>query len=167
MARDHARLLCAVWGDKDWIDRTGEAQRLYMLLISQADISYAGVLPYRPRRWARLAKDTSLAKIRRAHSELEHHGYVVTDLSTEETAVRTFIHHDKVLRVPNVARAMVKAYRQILSPHLQDVLLSELARLHRSSTDSAENKGWEIVMLPAASGGMREDVEAALSGRDR
>lgn len=167
MARDFARLLCSVWSDSDWIERTGEAQRVYMLLVSQPDLTYAGVLPLRPRRWAQLAKDSSLAKMRRALAELEAHGFLVADTSTEEMAVRTFIRHDNVLKVPNVARAMVKAYRQILSPHLQDVVLGEIARMYENRPNGEEAKGWSVVMRPASQGGMREDVESALERWDR
>lgn len=167
MARSHARLLCQVWADGDWLERTCEAQRLYMLLVSQPDISYAGVLPYRPRRWATLAKDGSHAKIRRAHNELEAHGFIATDQSTEETAVRTFIRHDGVLKVPNVSRAMVKAYRHILSPHLRDTVLNEIARLWQLRPDDDSTRGWAVVMASIHDGGMREDVEAALARGDQ
>lgn len=167
MARDFARLLCSVWGDPDWLDRTGEAQRLYMVLVSQPDLTYAGVLPYRPRRWAQLAKDSSLTKVRRAMAELEHHGFTVTDKATEETVVRTFIRHDQVLKVPNVTRAMVRAYWQILSPHLRDVVVGEVARMWQARPDGDETRGWDVVMSPVSQGGLRESVEATLSGRDR
>lgn len=160
MARDHARLMCSVWTDGDFLSRTSEAQRLYMLLMSQADITYAGVVPYRPRRWARLSKDGSITKIRRAHAELEHHGYIVTDTATEETVVRTFICHDRVLKVPNVARAMVKAYRQILSAHLRDVVLHEVVRIRANEPDEYPPASWSMVLAPAREGGMGEDIEA-------
>lgn len=166
MARSHARLLCQVWADGDWLERTSEAQRLYMLLVSQPDISYAGVLPYRPRRWATLAKDGNLARIRRGLSELEAHGFIATDLSTEETAVRTFIRHDGVLKVPNVSRAMVKAYRHILSPHLRDVVLNEIARLWKTRPEGDSTRGWPVVMASIHDGGMREDIEAILQRGD-
>lgn len=160
MARDFARLLCSVWGDRDWTDRSSDAQRLYMLLISQSDITYAGTVPYRPRRWARLSKDSSITKVRRAYTELEHHGFIVTDEATEETLIRTFICHDKVLKIPNVARAMVKAYQQILSAHLRDVVLHEVARIHRNQADDYPAASWSVVLAPAHDGGMGEDVEA-------
>lgn len=167
MARDHARLRCAIWTDDDFLERTGDAQRLYMLLMSQQDITYAGVLPYRPRRWARLAKDSNLTKIRRSLGELGDHGFIALDHDTEETAVRTFIHHDGVLKVPNISRAMVKAYRHILSDHLRDVVLNEVARLWENRPEGDGAKGWPIVMAPIRDGGMREDVEAALQRGDR
>lgn len=170
MARDYAKLLCSVWADLDWKDRTSEAQRLYLLVLSQPDVTYAGVVPYRPRRWATMSKDSSLTKVRRALSELEASGYLVVDDATEEVLIRSFIRHDNPLKVPNVARSMVKAYRTILSEHLRDCILGELARMFEMAAppgDDAREKGWEAVVLkPCSEGGMYEDLLGALSGRD-
>jgi hypothetical protein len=164
MARDHARLLCSVWGDADWTTRSSEAQRLYMLLVSQPDITYAGVVPYLPRRWASLSKDSSVTRVRRSLAELSQAAYVVVDESTEELLIRSFIRHDGVLKVPNVARAMVKAYRATLSPVLRDVVVGEVARLWERDAGPDQMKGWDTVMKPSRAGGMREDIEASLNG---
>jgi hypothetical protein len=165
MAREHARLLTAVWFDEDWRNLGAEAQRVYMLAISQQDMTYAGVVPYRAKRWAELAKKTTAAGIRRAVSELESAAYVVTDEATEELLVRTFIRHDRVLAVPNVARAMVRAFRTIASHHLRDTVLAELARDYLAGDDETRDKGWTVLFLPAQKGGMREHLEAAIADR--
>jgi hypothetical protein len=163
MARDYARMLCSAWADADWTGLSVEAQRFYMMVLSQADISYAGVLAYRPRRWATLAKDSTLPRIRRAIAELEAAGYLVVDKATEEMLVRTFVKHDSILKVPNVARAMVKAYRNILSPHLRDVVLGELARLYLALPETDKPKGWTVVLADRNDGGMAEDIDEALA----
>lgn len=165
MAREHARLKTAVWSDKDWIDLTPHAQRVYVLALSQADMSYAGVVPYLPRRWAALSAKTGVPMIRKAVAELEAAGYVVVDPDTQELLVRTFIRHDRVLAVPNVARAMVTAWRAILSAHLRDVVVAELARAYLASAEDDREKGWAVLMRPAAAGGMREELDAAILDR--
>ena len=165
MARDHARLKTAIWFDEDWRNLSPEAQRVYMLALSQADMTYAGVVPWRPRRWAELAKKTTPAGIKRAVAELEGAGYVVTDDATEELLIRTFIRHDRVLGVPNVARSMVRAYRSIVSHHLRDCVLAELARDYLASDPEDRAKGWAVLHQPASEGGMREDIEAAIADR--
>jgi hypothetical protein len=172
MARDYAKLLCSAWTeDEDWRSRTGEAQRLYLLALSQPDVSYAGIVPYRPRRWATMSKDASMTKVRRGLAELEANGYVVVDADTEELLIRSFIRHDNPLKVPNMARAMVSAIRAILSYHLRDVVLSEIARLHDSTPPPGSDdrpKGWDAVVLrPRAEGGLLEDLEATLRRRDQ
>lgn len=165
MARDHARLKTAIWFDEDWRNLSPDAQRVYMLAISQQDMTYAGVVPWRPRRWAELAKKTTTAAIRRAVTELEAAGYVVTDDATEELLIRTFIRHDRVLGVPNVARSMVRAYRSIVSHHLRDCVLAELARDYLATDPETRDKGWAVLYQPAAAGGMREDLDAAIADR--
>ena len=54
MARDHARVLVSIWGDDDWRDLPAAAQRIYIVALSQPGLSYAGVTPYLPGRWANL-----------------------------------------------------------------------------------------------------------------
>ena len=44
MARDYAKLLTRIWADSDFKQLTGTAQRLYFQLISQPDMSMAGVV---------------------------------------------------------------------------------------------------------------------------
>lgn len=166
MAREHARLMTRIWFDDDWRTLSTDAQRVYLLAISQQDMSYAGVVPYRPKRWASLSKRTTVARIRSAVAELEAGGYVVVDEDTEELLVRTFIRHDRVLAVPNVARAMVRAYRAIVSDHLRDRVLGELARSYRTSTAETREKGWGVLTLPSSAGGMREDLEAAHAAQE-
>lgn len=165
MARDHARLKTAIWSDKDWIELSPHAQRAYLLAVSQADISYAGVVPYLPRRWAALSAKTTVPAVRRAVAELEAAGYVVINDDTQELLIRTFIRHDRVLAVPNVARAMVTAWRAILSAHLRDVVVAELARAYLATAEADREKGWDVLMRPAALGGMREELDAALLDR--
>lgn len=172
MARDYAKLLCSAWtADPDWSGRSSEAQRLYLLTLSQPDVSYAGVVPYRPRRWATMSKDSSLTKVRRSLTELEAHGYVVIDADTQELLIRSFIRHDNPLKVPNMARAMVNAFHAILSHHLRDVVLGELARLHEATPPPGHDdrpRGWDAVVLqPRAQGGLLEDLEETLQQRAR
>ncbi len=165
MAREYARLKTVIWSDKDWTDLSPAAQRVYLLALSQADMSYAGVVSYLPRRWAALSAKTTVPAIRRAVTELETAGYVVVNEDTQELLVRTFIRHDRVLAVPNVARAMVTAWRAILSAHLRDVVLAELARTYLTEAEEDRDKGWAVLMRPESAGGMREHLDAALLDR--
>lgn len=172
MARDYAKLLCSVWTqDPDWKGRTSEAQRIYLLALSQPDVSYVGIVPYRPRRWATMSKDSTLPKVRRAITELEANGYVVVDNATQELLIRSFVRHDYPLKVPNMTRAMVTAFRGVMSHHLQDVVLGELARLYDEAPPPGSDdrpKGWDqVVLQPRANGGLLEDLEATLDGRAR
>ena len=97
MARDHGRVLVQIWSDPEWIQLTEAAQRAYILALSQPDLSYAGVLATRYKRWSGFAANSSVTKIRRAVRELEDAGFVMVDDDTEEMWIRTFVKHDGIL----------------------------------------------------------------------
>lgn len=129
MARDHARLLSSAWGDSDWKALQSDQQRLYWLITSQPDLSLAGVANYSPRRWSQYAADTNVAGIKRTIRALVERHYLLVDENTDEVWVRSFVRHDGVLKVPNIAVGMVKAYRTIVSKRIQDAFRVELLRL--------------------------------------
>lgn len=141
MARDHARVLVSIWGDADWRELPAAAQRLYILALSQPELSYAGVVPYLPGRWSGFCSDTSQPAIRRGIATLVDRRYVVLDDSTDELFLRTFVRHDNVLRFPNVAVSMARAFRQISSPTIRSAFLEELHDL-AERPDTKDLPGW-------------------------
>jgi hypothetical protein len=144
MARDHARLLFRIWSeDDDFISLHAAAQRLYILIISQPTLSYAGVTSFTVRRWTRLAADTPAAEIRFAAQELADRRFIIIDEDTEEVFVRTYIRNDAILANPNVAIAATRAYRQISSRTIRTAWIDELKRLHAESKASGTlAKAW-------------------------
>src|SRR5699024_3338647 len=50
MARDHGRILTAIWSDDDFRRLTVGAQHLYLMLVTDPGLSYAGVTDWRPNR---------------------------------------------------------------------------------------------------------------------
>ena len=52
MARDHGRIMCSIWDDKEFLKLDAAVQRTYFLLISEPSISNAGVVMLTLRRWA-------------------------------------------------------------------------------------------------------------------
>jgi hypothetical protein len=145
MARDHARVLAAIWNNRGFTGLGAQAQRMFVVALSQPAMSYAGVVPYQPRRWATLARDTTVQTVRRHTQELAAARFVVIDEDSEELLIRTFVRHDGVLMSPNVTRAMVKSYATILSPMLRAAFLTELHRLYDATcADERYEKGWII-----------------------
>ena len=142
MARDHARLRQSVWADEEFRALPGEAQRLYFVALSQPALNYCGVVPYTIRRWARLSKDGSETKIKRAVHDLTAARYVLTDLDTEELWVRTFIKNDGLLSSPNICKAVVKAFPTIHSALLRAAFLAELHRINGGPQEEGWDKGW-------------------------
>ena len=142
MARDHARMYCSIWGDRDWRALPMTAQWLYELALTQLDLNYAGVVAYRPVAWAEFSSDATPTQVRKASKTLEAHGFVVIDTDTTEMLVRTFIKHDRVLRQPNVAINMARAARQIVSPKIRRAFDEVLVRLRDDDSPTDPMKGW-------------------------
>lgn len=127
MPRKLALVKASVWeAGSDFRNLTKDAQRLYLLLISQSQITNCGVVPWMPTRWARMAADETLTSIERTMGELEQERYVIVDREAGEVLVRTFVRHDKVLEKPQLLQA---AQREFLTIESADIR-QELRRQH-------------------------------------
>jgi hypothetical protein len=126
MARSYSRTSTAIWSDDDFRQLTPEAQRLYWLAYSQANIALTGVVPYTVRRWARMSVHTTIADIEKAVAELEERRYVLVDDSTEEMLVRTFARHDGVLKNPKALVGMSNEFEAIDSDELRRAFIEEM-----------------------------------------
>lgn len=142
MARDRAHVNLSIWDDDDFKDLTGSAQLLYFQLLTSQTLSYAGVADWRPNRIAVLSSGTRGADVQAAADELARNLFVVADDQTEEILVRSFFRHDGLLLKPNVAKAMVTAWRQVFSRTIQGVVVHELKRLR---DEFPEWKAWGVV----------------------
>lgn len=143
MARDHARIQVALWSDPDFRTLSCDAQRMYLVLLSQPRLSYCGSLDYLPTRLAVLAVDESPEDVETAIKTLEGSRYVVVDRDTHELLVRTFVRHDGLLGSPNVTKAMLKDRACLLSEPLRNVLDDELRRAYRDDPRAAGWKGFK------------------------
>lgn len=141
MARDHARVKLSIWDDEDFLALPALAQRAYFVLTSQRGLSYAGVMDWWPNRLRKLAVDTSEADIYEHVKWLIETRFVVLDVETSELLVRTYIRHDNVLFRPNMGKACATAYDRVASRELKEVLVTELARLHRDDPGLSGFKG--------------------------
>lgn len=139
MARDHARIELSIWADDDWRDLTPGAQHLYLLILTHPDLSFAGVVDWRPNRLRVMASHWDPDDLKRAAEELARNLYLVVDEETEEALIRSFVRNDGLMKQPNMAVAMVKAARSIASRGIRAVLVHELLRLRE---DQPDLKGW-------------------------
>lgn len=129
MARTHGRIMAAIWSDPDFIAMRATAQRMFMFLLSQPDLSHAGLLPMRVNRWAKKAEDLSSRSVRAELDYLAERDYVVVDEDTEEVLIRTMVRNDGVYKQPKVMIRMREDARQIESPMLRAAFRQELDRL--------------------------------------
>jgi hypothetical protein len=129
MARNHARILTSIWNDIDFLALDSAAQRVYLMLLSQQNLSHAGLLPLTVKRWANKAVDTTAEQIEAALTTLVETLFVVVDEATEELLIRSFIRGDEVYKQPNVLAAACTDAKAIASFELRTVLAAEIIRI--------------------------------------
>ncbi|NUO92760.1 MAG: hypothetical protein HOQ18_18335 [Dermatophilaceae bacterium] len=121
--------MAAIWSDPDFIAMRATAQRMFMFLLSQPDLSHAGLLPMRVNRWAKKAEDLTARTVRSELDYLAERDYVVVDEDTEDVLIRTMVRNDGVYKQPKVMIRMREDARQIESPMLRAAFRQELDRL--------------------------------------
>lgn len=163
MARKHAEIILSIWDDVDFVALSESAQRLYFLLLSQKDLTYAGTLPMRLRRWAKLSRTTTAESVAAALAELDAARLVVCDHDTEEVLIRSFVRRDGVYKLPNLLAGAIRESFEITSPVLRAALADELRRLPAETTGPAPQL--TAVALEAGATELPEQVQAALDAR--
>jgi hypothetical protein len=131
MAREHARILTRIWSDTDFCALPIADQRLYFQLLSQKNLSQAGVLPLQLRKLAKGSAETTEDDVVATLKRLEAARFVFVDADTEEVLIRSFIRNDGVMKIPNVFKAALRAATAVESPLLREVLAGELRRTRR------------------------------------
>lgn len=139
MARDHARIRLDIWADDDFGSLTSSAQWLYLHLLSSPTLTFAGVADWRPARIAGRTAELTAADVEFFAAELERDHYVLIDRRTEEALIRSWVKHDGLMRSPNMAKALVKAYGTTASQTLRAVIVGQLVKLHG---ERPTLKGW-------------------------
>lgn len=129
MARSEARIFTTIWQDMQFLALSEAAQRLYLFLLSQPDLSHCGLIALRERRWARSAAGLTADRVTAALKELDAARFIVIDEDTEEVLIRSLIRRDEIWRQPNVMKSAREAAKLIESPHLRFSLLEELRRI--------------------------------------
>jgi len=129
MARSYGQIMSAIWNDADFRALSASAQRVYLMLVTQADISSAGTLPLTMRRWARYASDTDMDTLSEDVSELASARFVVVDFDTEELLVRKFVKWDGGYGNKPRRLAIVTAAHAVVSQRIRGVLGAELSKL--------------------------------------
>lgn len=148
MARSFAQLQLRIWVDDEWTGLSIEAQHLYLLLLSQEDCGPSGLVPLRPRRWAKLTSNGEVDKTMAALDELDAAGFLVVDPETSEVLIRTFIRNGENYKHVRLLRTALNQAERVESPRIRSALGQELARLPK-------------VVVPVATGRNTKAVEEA------
>ena len=139
MAREFAKIYMTIWGDPDFVSLDVSAQRLYLFLCSQADLSRAGTITIAPNRWASRADGYDRATLWQDMGTLARYGYIVVDEHSEELLVRSYIRNDEGWKSPNIMIAIAGAARNVMSETLRAVIRDELRKIDTTSLPTKIN----------------------------
>lgn len=146
MSRDHARIRLDIWNDDDWRDLTHDGQWLYMCLLSQPSLTFAGVADWRPARLAAMTRELTATDVEIFAAELEHERFILVDRRSEEVLIRSWVKHDGLMSSPNMAVALAKDHAEIGSAAIRGVVVNQLHALHQARPDL---KGWSKPQVEA------------------
>jgi hypothetical protein len=128
--RPFVKLYRSIWSDDEFTRLPKPSKWLYLFLISQPNITLAGVLPLQPLKWSRheptSTPETLLADI----EPLDESCFTVTDHDTEELLVRTYM-RTAVLetKVPwTTQKGAIRCCLKAESPLIRATLANELER---------------------------------------
>jgi hypothetical protein len=143
--RAEARLQVSIWSDADWLALSVDAQRAYLLVLSQPGLSLCGVIAYTPRRWATYAAGDTTERLEAAIDELEERRFVVVDRDTEELLIRSFMRRDRVHPKNDKCWRPAMAQREaIVSVLIRGAVEEEVARIlaeHNKSQADGSSQG--------------------------
>jgi hypothetical protein len=140
MARDYGKLYIRTWSDPDFIALPSSAQRTYMFLMSQPDLSNAGTITVALRRWAHCVGDEDADGILSDLRILAAKRYVIVDMGCEELLIRSYIRWDGGWRSPNMMVSIKAAASQALSPTIRASIREEIKRLDTSTLPAKVNE---------------------------
>ena len=153
MAREFAKAWFSLFTDEDFADQDAGDKWLYIVLLGQPALNYAGVQPLNLRRWRKACRTDQGTPTEREMKarllRLERRGYVFTDEDTGEVLARSFIRNDEVYKQPNVFKSALRAVAQIESPKLAAVMRDELDRIEQPEVKS-EKLAADLAMLRGA-----------------
>lgn len=128
MARDYARIMTAIWKNREFRALHEAEQRVYVLLVTQPDIDAAGVLRVSLEWWADMAVDSTPEAIATSLAKLEQGRFIGLDRLTGEVLIRSFIRWDGGYHNPKRRPVIVRAIEDLRSDRLVDMIGGELRR---------------------------------------
>lgn len=128
MSRDYARIMTAIWRNVEFRSLDAAAQRMYLLLVTQPDITAAGVLALRLRRWADMSSDTTTDAVTQSLKALEAGRFIVVDWDAEEVLIRSFIRWDGGVNNPKRRPVIIRDAAEVVSVSISRHLVTEFRR---------------------------------------
>jgi hypothetical protein len=83
----------SIWLDRDFLALGVDAKLLYLLLLTQPDVTHVGIVTLAPARWTRQLGMTQ-RRFQTALRELVDTRFVVYDQETDEVLIRSWVKHN-------------------------------------------------------------------------
>ncbi|MDO3335129.1 hypothetical protein [Mycobacteroides abscessus] len=147
MARDHTRINLDIWGDDEFRDLPVDAQNLYWTLWTSPDRTYCGAHDWRPGKLTQCAGDWTVDRIVAAGAVLSERLFLLIDEVTEECLIRSWIKHDGLWRIPNMAVTLANARSAVGSKTLRGVIVHEVKKLVKAEPDLGSWKRDEVAKM--------------------
>jgi hypothetical protein len=147
MSRDYAKTNVTIWQDSDFRALPFPAQHLYMTMWSHPDLSYCGVLDWRPGRLAALSDGWTAQAVRTFADCLASRHFIVVDDDTEEVLVRSWVRWEEILKQPRLSVSYVKAFSSVASNVLRSVLVHELTKIKNASPELVGFKDQRVLSV--------------------
>lgn len=147
MARDHTRVNIDIWGDDEFRDLPVDAQNLYWTLWTSPDRTYCGGHWWHAGKLTQFAEDWTIARVERAGAVLSQRLFLVIDAPIEECVIRSWIKHDGLWKVPNLAVSMANARASMASKLCRGVVVHEVKKLAAANPDLSSWQRKEVVNL--------------------
>jgi hypothetical protein len=134
VARKEARFPSTIWGDSRFKSLDRDAQWLFLVILSQPEVTAAGILPLRLRRWAAKADGGDTVVAARSLASLTREGWLEVDEDTEEVYLPTFFEWERIGAQPRRVVAALDALGGCFSPRLRAYAAVDLTEQIESCT---------------------------------
>lgn len=143
MARDYAKIWTGLWRNPTWTRRCIAAQWLYLLMVSQPELTPVGVLPLDVERWTGLA-GADPDDVTHALHELEEAELVMVDRDARLVLLRRHVNDVDLVGWDTPLGPISEALRQCAVRDLNAVW--KYAVDHRPRVSSAQRED-QLVLL--------------------
>ena len=146
MAREYASTNVTIWQDPDFRALPYPAQMLYFMLWTHPQLSYCGVVDWRPAKLTGSGQGWTKDGILAVAACLEARHFIVIDEDTEECLLRSWVRWDGLMRQPRLPVSFALAYATVGSNLIRGVVIHEMNKLRKLEPDAG---GWDKPQVQA------------------
>jgi 5-methylcytosine-specific restriction endonuclease McrA len=145
--RRFAHIPCDLDHDPAWRALTMDQQWLYLLLLTQPDVSNGGVLAVRETRWSHMAAKTTPELVHELVGQLHAEGWIYRDETKQELFVSGYFRAESVHKQPRYVVSATEAIAECWSRPLRAVASAELGSLLAEPYTPPPTRGLRLLIL--------------------